>query len=540
MVRRLLLRAARGRLPAGYDVDRHFSPRYDPWDQRLCVVPDGDLFTAVARGRASVVTDTVDTFTERGVRLGSGEELAADVVVTATGLNLLALGGMTLTVDGAEVELPDTVAYKGMMLSGVPNFAMTLGYTNASWTLKADLVATYVCRLLRHLDRTGQQVVTPLPPPDGELEPIIDLTAGYVLRSVDALPKQGARAPWRLHQNYPRDVLLMRHGRLTDPGVRFSRAGTPNGGPPVRRFVFIGGTAVVTGAASGIGEALVHGLARRGSDLVLVDRDAGRLDAVVAAVRAAHPDRQLTAYVVDLADAAATARVAEEIRRRHPALRLLVNNAGVALGGRFDQVSLDEFSWVVDVNFRAVAQLTHALLPTLRVEPGAHLVNVSSLFGIIAPAGQTAYAASKFAVRGFTEALRQELAGEGIGVTCVHPGGIRTRIAQNARVGAGVPAEEFETGRRQFEKLLTIDPARAAEVILRGVHRRRGRVLIGWSAKLPDLLARVAPVSYQRVVAFALDRVGGESTRRLTTGSSVPAQRQPEAAPAADPAGEPA
>ncbi|MEW2379656.1 NAD(P)/FAD-dependent oxidoreductase [Micromonospora sp. NPDC047812] len=226
LVRKLLLRAARGRLPAGYDVDRHFSPRYDPWDQRLCVVPDGDLFTALARGRASVVTDTIDTFTERGVRLASGEELAADVVVTATGLNLLALGGMTLTVDGTEVELPGTVAYKGMMLSGVPNFAMTLGYTNASWTLKADLVATYVCRLLRHLDRTGQQVVTPLPPPDGELEPIIDLTAGYVLRSVDALPKQGARAPWRLHQNYPRDVLLMRHGRLTDPGVRFSRAGT--------------------------------------------------------------------------------------------------------------------------------------------------------------------------------------------------------------------------------------------------------------------------------------------------------------------------
>ncbi|MEU4773895.1 NAD(P)/FAD-dependent oxidoreductase [Micromonospora sp. NPDC023644] len=227
LVRRLLLRAVRGRLPAGYDVDRHFSPRYDPWDQRLCVVPDGDLFTALTTGRASVVTDTVDTFTERGIRLASGEELAADVVVTATGLNLLALGGMTLTVDGAEVELSGTVAYKGMMLSGVPNFAMTLGYTNASWTLKADLVATYVCRLLRHLDRTGQQVVTPLAPPDGELEPIIDLTAGYVLRSVDVLPKQGARAPWRLHQNYPRDVLLMRHGRLTDPGVRFSRAGTP-------------------------------------------------------------------------------------------------------------------------------------------------------------------------------------------------------------------------------------------------------------------------------------------------------------------------
>ncbi|MFG3420449.1 SDR family NAD(P)-dependent oxidoreductase [Micromonospora sp. NPDC048063] len=308
----------------------------------------------------------------------------------------------------------------------------------------------------------------------------------------------------------------------------------------MRRFVFTGGTAVVTGAASGIGEALAHGLARRGSDLVLLDRDAGRLDAVAAAVRAAHPDRQVTTYLVDLADAAATARVAEEVRQRHPAIRLLVNNAGVALGGRFDQVTLDEFGWVVNVNFRAVVQLTHALLPTLRAEPGAHLVNVSSIFGVIAPAGQAAYSASKFAVRGFTEALRHELADDGIGVTSVHPGGIRTRIAQNARVGSGVSAEEFETGRRQFERLLTIDPAKAAEVVLRGVERRRGRVLIGWSAKLPDLLARVAPASYHRVLAFGLDRVAAGPARRATTTPSVPAPRRPESAPAADPAGEPA
>ncbi|MDO3704919.1 NAD(P)/FAD-dependent oxidoreductase [Micromonospora sp. C28SCA-DRY-2] len=234
LVRKLLRRAAKGRLPAGYDVDRHFSPRYDPWDQRLCVVPDGDLFTALRRGRASVVTDTIDTFTPTGIRLSSGEELPADIVVTATGLNLLALGGMTLSVDGAEVDLASRVAYKGMMLSGVPNFAMTIGYTNASWTLKADLVATYVCRLLRHLDRTGQQVVTPLAPREGPLEPIIDLKSGYVLRSVDALPKQGASAPWRLHQNYPRDVLLMRHGRLTDVGVRFSRAAADRSSTPER------------------------------------------------------------------------------------------------------------------------------------------------------------------------------------------------------------------------------------------------------------------------------------------------------------------
>jgi cation diffusion facilitator CzcD-associated flavoprotein CzcO len=227
LVKSFLRRAARGKLPVGYDVDRHFSPRYDPWDQRLCVVPDGDLFDAVSAGRAAVVTDTIDTFTEGGIRLTSGAELPADIVVTATGLNLLALGGMTMVVDGREVDLARTVAYKGMMLSGVPNFAMTIGYTNASWTLKADLVATYVCRLLRHLDRAGQQIVTPLAPDTDQLEPIIDLKSGYVLRAVDQLPKQGPAAPWRLHQNYPRDVLLMRHGRLTDAGVRFTRAGAP-------------------------------------------------------------------------------------------------------------------------------------------------------------------------------------------------------------------------------------------------------------------------------------------------------------------------
>jgi monooxygenase len=231
LVRGLLHRAAARRLPAGFDVGRHFTPRYDPWDQRLCVVPDGDLFSVLSDGRAEVVTDTVDTFTARGIRLTSGRELPADVVVTATGLDLLALGGMTLRVDGAEVDLPETVAYQGMMLSGVPNFAMTIGYTNASWTLKADLVAGYVCRLLRHLDRTGNQIVTPLAPPSGPRTPLIGLTSGYVRRGVGRLPHQGTRAPWRLHQNYLRDLLPMRYGRLTDPNVRFDRAGASSPSP---------------------------------------------------------------------------------------------------------------------------------------------------------------------------------------------------------------------------------------------------------------------------------------------------------------------
>jgi len=220
LMKRLIRAGVRKRLPDGYPVDRDFAPRYEPWDQRMCFVPDGDLFQAISSGRASVVTDRIDRFTEHGIRLASGSELPADVVVTATGLALLALGGMALTVDGRAVDLADTVAYKGMMLSGVPNFALAIGYTNASWTLKCDLVGGYVCRLLRHLDRTGARSVTPLRPSSGPLDPIIDLTAGYVLRDVDRLPRQGPVPPWRLHQNYARDLLMFRHGPVTD-GVEF-------------------------------------------------------------------------------------------------------------------------------------------------------------------------------------------------------------------------------------------------------------------------------------------------------------------------------
>ncbi|HWF36537.1 MAG TPA: NAD(P)/FAD-dependent oxidoreductase [Solirubrobacteraceae bacterium] len=224
LMKALIRRGIARQLPPGFDVDTHFNPTYNPWDQRLCVVPGGDLFKAMRAGRASVLTDRIDTFTENGVALASGVELAADLIVTATGLSLLALGGVELAVDGAEVELPETMSYKGMMLSGVPNLAIALGYTNASWTLKADLTCGYVCRLLNHMDAHGYRQCVPRRDPSVAERPFIDFSSGYVLRSLDKFPKQGSRAPWRLYQNYPRDIMSLRFGALEDGAMQFSRA----------------------------------------------------------------------------------------------------------------------------------------------------------------------------------------------------------------------------------------------------------------------------------------------------------------------------
>ena len=264
------------------------------------------------------------------------------------------------------------------------------------------------------------------------------------------------------------------------------------------RFDFTRGTAVVTGAASGIGEQLAHSLARRGSALALVDRDAERLELVAKAVQSVS-SRPVTCYVTDLADDAATHALGAKLVAAHPDTSLLINNAGVALGGTFEQVSEEEFDWLLAINLRAVITLTRALLPVLRANPGSHLVNISSLFGLIAPPGQVAYATSKFAVRGFTEALRSELAGE-VGVTVVHPGGIRTRIAETARVAAAAPAAEEAAGKAAFERLLTYPPERAAEQIVGAVEKRRPRLLIALSARVPDVIARLAPARYPELL----------------------------------------
>jgi len=234
-VKKKLLDLVREHLGPDYDVGTHFTPTYNPWEQRLCLVPDADLFVAIRSGTASVVTDHIETFTENGILLKSGKTLEADVIVTATGLNLKFVGGLETTVDGRAIDYSKTFGYKGMMYSGVPNLATSFGYTNASWTLKADLICEYVCRLLNHMKATGTAIATPtLDDPELLPEPWIDFSSGYFRRSLHKFPKQGSKLPWKLHQNYAKDILLFRYGAIDDGTMVFSKAAAAGGRKVVR------------------------------------------------------------------------------------------------------------------------------------------------------------------------------------------------------------------------------------------------------------------------------------------------------------------
>ena len=224
MFKRALREMATRRLPKDFDYDKHFSPRYNPWDERVCLAPNGDLFKAIRSGKADVVTDTIDRFTETGIKLDSGEQLDADIIITATGLNMQLFGGAKALRNGEPIDLTKTMCYKGLMLSGVPNMAITFGYTNASWTLKADLVSEFICRVLNYMDENGFDRVEPQHPGSavGE-EPFMDFSPGYFRRAMDTLPKSGSEAPWRLKQNYFIDLRTIRHGKVDEESLLFSR-----------------------------------------------------------------------------------------------------------------------------------------------------------------------------------------------------------------------------------------------------------------------------------------------------------------------------
>jgi cation diffusion facilitator CzcD-associated flavoprotein CzcO len=235
LVKRLLLRGLKAQLPKGYDIDTHFTPRYNPWDQRFCVVPNGDLFKAIKKGTASVVTDHIATFTEKGVLLESGVELEADIIVTATGLELLFIGGIEMTVDGAKVDVSNLLTYKGMMLEGVPNAAVAVGYTNASWTLKCDLTCQYVTRLVNHMHETGLRQCTAVnTDPAVTMQPLLSLSSGYVTRAADKFPKQGSRYPWQVYQSYLRDYRALKLRGIEDEAMVFSNPHNPHQTPQQR------------------------------------------------------------------------------------------------------------------------------------------------------------------------------------------------------------------------------------------------------------------------------------------------------------------
>jgi monooxygenase len=222
-MKKAIIKKARKQLGTDFDVGRHFTPRYNPWEQRMCLVPDADLFEAIKSGRASIVTDQIETFTERGILLKSGKELEADIIVTATGLVMQAFGGAELWVDKQRVDAGKVLAYKGVMMSGVPNFASVFGYINASWTLKADLICNYVCRLLNFMDREGVRQVTPKAQGESAVAPFVqNFTPGYINRALASWPKQGAKAPWRVYQNYFRDSIALKWTRIDDGALEFS------------------------------------------------------------------------------------------------------------------------------------------------------------------------------------------------------------------------------------------------------------------------------------------------------------------------------
>jgi monooxygenase len=222
-VKRGIIKKASKQLGTDFDVDTHFTPRYRPWEQRMCLIPDADMFEAIKSGTASVVTDQIETFTERGILLKSGKELEADIVITATGLEMQAFGGMELTVDKQRVDLSQALAYKGVMMSGVPNFASVFGYINASWTLKADLICNYVCRLLNFMDRKGVRQVIPNPVGESAVAPFVEnFSSGYIQRALASWPKQGRKKPWRVYQNYFRDTISLKWTRVDDDGLEFS------------------------------------------------------------------------------------------------------------------------------------------------------------------------------------------------------------------------------------------------------------------------------------------------------------------------------
>jgi butyryl-CoA dehydrogenase len=393
----------------------------------------------------------------------------------------------------------------------VPNFALAVGYTNASWTLKAELTCEYVGRLLNHLRATGLRQCMPVNHDEAiEGTPLMALSSGYIQRAAHEFPKQGPRFPWQVYQSYLRDYRAMKMSAIVDDVMEFSNpqpegsvdaasVGSRRAARPKR---FDGRVAAITGAGSGIGRALAEELARRGAHLALSDIDEAGLAETVG--RCEGRGVKVTSQALDVADRDAVFAWADRVVEDHGGVNFVFNNAGVALGATVEAMSIDDFEWLMNIDFWGVVHGTQAFLPHLKAAGEGHVVNLSSVFGLLSIPSQSAYNAAKFGVRGFTDALRMELEIEGspVSATTVHPGGIKTNIARNARMDPSVAAFSGSTdeARSGFDQVAMTSPEKAARQILAAVAQDKRRALIGPDAKVFDLLSRLPAGVYQRLL----------------------------------------
>jgi cation diffusion facilitator CzcD-associated flavoprotein CzcO/short-subunit dehydrogenase len=481
-----------------HDVDVHFNPAYKPWDQRLCLVPDGDLFAALRERRVSLATGRISEFTPNGIRLDSGVELAADVVVSATGLQMQFFGGVKIRVDDRPVDVSNRLVYKGTMLEGVPNFAFAFGYTHSSWTLKVDLNARYIAKLIRYMRRRRLASATPLPlRHDLQREPLLELTSGYVQRASALLP-QRAQFPWRTHDNYFLDLIALRTGRIDDGTLKFAKR--PSKGGPARGLRGLRGKLVaVTGGGAGIGRSIALAFAKRGANVVLTDIDGERLAAVRSEVEALGV--RCSTFVTDVADELAMQRLAEDVAAEAGVPDVLINNAGIGYLGPFLKSSLDHWHRILDVNVIGVVNGCYYFLPKMIAAGGTRrVVVIASGASHYPPPNAAAYGASKAAAFSFAESLKMDLMGTNVGVTTVCPGITNTGIVDkpSGNTSPAISAAQRERMRQYYIKK-GATPESVAEAVVRGVERGEDLVLVGPASRLIYNLRRISLPLTRRV-----------------------------------------
>lgn len=515
-MRSVLLSHVKSRVGKYMDM-KHFTPTYAPWDQRVCVVPDGDLFEALKSGKASIVTGAIERFTAGGIRLVSGEEIAADIIVTATGLNVSQLGGMSLSVDGEPVRLHERMTYKGVLVEGVPNLGLVFGHANAPWTLKVELAARYLCRLIAHMDRIGASEVRPREETASRTSESIlgALASGYVKRADGALPRQGSRHPWKVTQHLGRDRLMLLKEPIDDPLLVFRRPDTAEL-PRASSGRHAGQIAVVTGAGSGIGRAIARLLSAEGARVHCADIDGTAATATASGLADAR------AHTLDVTDAAAVAALADVIYAEDGRVDLLFNNAGIGHAARVDESSLEDWQRVLSVNLMGVVHGIHAFLPRMQRQPApSRIVNTASGAGLFPHPRMAPYCASKHAVVGLSTSLAAELDGSGVGVTILCPGVIDTAIASTTRMRGETLAHQSEAV--AYYARHGTAPEKVAVDVLAAVRRRKLFCLTPWTQTgIGWLLYRLSPRLAMHVMRAQVNRILGMSTAHRAPPAEYP------------------